>query len=161
MRRRIFLSSDDLAVIECPRCRKTKLTDVSRFKRVGRKVNLKARCPCGHVFTVALERRRHYRKVSNFPGIFKVTTPGKTPVSGTMTVRDLSLLGVKLKLNVPPAIEKGDKLLVEFHLDDARRSLIKKEVIVRSIAESVVGVEFCPDPHAGEADRQLGFYFLT
>jgi hypothetical protein len=99
--------------------------------------------------------------VSNFPGIYQVTTPGKTPVSGTMTVSDLSLLGVKLKLNAPPSIEKGDTLMVEFRLDDARRSLIKKEVIVRSIAESGIGVEFCPTRHTGRGDRELGFYFLT
>lgn len=161
MRRRIFPTAEDLAAIECPRCKKTKLTDVSRFKKVGRKVDIKARCPCGHVFTVTLERRRHFRKASNFPGIYKVTTAGKTPISGTMTVKDLSLLGIKMQLNVPPSIEIGDQMLVEFRLDDARRSLIRKEVIVRSIDESVIGAEFRPDRSPGQADRQLGFYFLT
>ena len=161
MKQKIFLTGDKLAAIECPKCSKTKLADVSKFKHISRKVKIKVHCPCGHIFPVILERRRHIRKLSNFPGAYYFFIPGKGRQKRVMTVKDVSLSGIKLKLNAPPLFKEGDRLTVEFRLDDSKRSLIRKEVRIRKIAALSVGAEFCPDEVSSIGSRDLGFYFLT
>ena len=160
MVQRVFLTGEDMAAIECPLCRKTKLSDFSRFKHLGRKVTINVSCPCGHTFQVLLERRRHFRKFTNFPGAYKTIYPPAFGQKRTMTVKDVSMSGLRLKVSPPPPFKKGDRLSVEFRLDDHRRSLVKKEVIVRSIADSMVGAEFCSKPSSVQGDKELGFYLL-
>ena len=73
-----------------------------------------------------------------------------------MTVTDISRTGLRIKLNFSQDFAPGDKLKLEFTLDDRQRSLIKKEVVVRSVKGLSVGVEFF---HAEHYD-QLGPYLL-
>lgn len=160
-KQKVFLAGDRMAAIECPKCRKTKLSDVSNFLQLSRKVKIKVNCPCGHKFPVILERRRHIRKLSNFPGIYYHVVPGQGRVKKAMTVKDISLSGIKVKLNAPPLFKGGDRLIVEFRLDDSQRSLIRKEVRIRKIENLAVGAEFCADQETSRGDRELGFYFLT
>jgi hypothetical protein len=76
---------------------------------------------------------------------------------GLMTVKDVSATGLKLKTNVAQNFAIGDRMQVEFHLDDRNRTLIKKRVIVRYQNGPFVGGEF----ESTEApDKALGFYLL-
>jgi hypothetical protein len=52
----------------------------------------------------------------------------------------------------------GEKLLVEFQLDDRTKSQLKKEVVVRTITPQFVGTEFVSDNFYENA---LGFYLLN
>jgi hypothetical protein len=47
---------------------------------------------------------------------------------------------------------------VEFHLDDAQRTLIKKTVIIRNQREQFIGVELAPFE---AVDKALGFYLFS
>jgi hypothetical protein len=77
---------------------------------------------------------------------------------GNMRVVDISSNGLKLKLNVERHFNSGDRIRVEFHLDDKRRTLIKKEVIVRNVFKNLVGTSFSPSE--GD-DPSLGFYLMS
>ncbi|MBW2219391.1 MAG: hypothetical protein JRF40_07875, partial [Deltaproteobacteria bacterium] len=56
-----------------------------------------------------------------------------------MTVTDLSRSGLRIKLNSPQDLVRGAKLNLEFILDDKQRSVVNKEVIVRSIKNLSIG----------------------
>jgi len=111
-----------------------------------------------------LERRKFYRKDTNLPGAYfykKTNLPGTYTHEGRndrglMTVINISRSGLKIRLNVPRNFIPGDRLLVEFNLDDRERSPIKKSVIVRNVQEKFVGVEFAAIEHFDK----LGAYLL-
>ena len=77
-----------------------------------------------------------------------------------MVVRNISRRGIKMEVNTPQEVAVGDQLLIEFHLDDANKSFIKKKGTIRKIQGREIGVEFVSislsDPH----DRAIGFYLL-
>jgi hypothetical protein len=75
-----------------------------------------------------------------------------------MQVVDISSNGLKLKLSVERKFDNGDRLRVEFHLDDKRRTLVRKEVIVRNVFKNSVGTSFSPSQ--GD-DPSLGFYLMS
>ena len=63
-----------------------------------------------------------------------------------------------MKLNVERKFSGGEKLKVEFHLDDKRRTFIEKKVIVRNVHKNLVGTSFA----ANEGnDPALGFYLMS
>jgi hypothetical protein len=75
-----------------------------------------------------------------------------------MTVKDLSTSGLKLQLNVKQNFAIGDQMQVEFHLNDAQRTLIKKTVIIRNQRDQFIGAEFAPFE---SIDKALGFYLFS
>ena len=109
---------------------------------------------------------------------------GKEGQKGEMTVLDVSRAGLKLELShvhlkvkehdvttvtgekatfdhkVKKPVDEinvGDKLLVEFRLDDTKKTLIKKEVIIRWMKMPYVGVQFSSK---ALFDGALGFYMM-
>lgn len=154
MNEKIFANQEDKsATIICPQCGKIKQTDVARFLEVQSSVRLKCRCSCGFSHVAELERRKYIRKKSNFPGRFRRAENGR---QGVMTVCDVSRSGLKLRVNGSEQFRIGDELSVEFRLDDSLRSLIKKDVIIRKIDASFLGVEFSSMEHYD----QLGAYLM-
>jgi hypothetical protein len=102
-----------------------------------------------------------------------------------MTVLDVSRSGLKTKINqmrlkikdhdlysrtagtATYALKKpnssddlnvGDIILVEFQLDNAKRSMVSKEVVIRWIDMPYIGIEFASIP---EYDADLGFYMMS
>jgi hypothetical protein len=47
---------------------------------------------------------------------------------------------------------------LEFHLDDAHRTLIKKTVIIKNQRDLFIGAEFAP---FDTVDKALGFYLFS
>ena len=155
-----YVTADKKATFVCPRCKKPRRADVSKLSGLNQAVRLRVRCPCGHVYTVALERRQRRRKQVSFPGIAYRLIEGAPSGRHLMTVMEISPGGMKLRFGSRGAFEPGDTLRVEFRLDDPRRSLIRKEVLVSTVHERKVGVELI-DMNADDAnDKALGFYFL-
>jgi len=76
-----------------------------------------------------------------------------------MTITDLSRSGLRIKLNFPQKLEPGDKLDLEFTLDDKLRSVVKKEVIVRSVKDLSIGLEFVYSEHFDKLGPYLLFNF--
>jgi hypothetical protein len=120
------------------------------------KVNVK--CPCGHAYKAILEKRKQYRKETNLPGTYIHFIDGQPQNRGLLTIEDISTTGVKIKLNVKQNFAIGDQMKVEFHLDDAQRTLIKKTVIIRNQRDEFIGAEFAPFE---TVDKALGFYLFS
>ena len=77
-----------------------------------------------------------------------------------MKVIDLSRTGLKIKVNEIAKFSAGDRMVIEFRLDDANRSLIRKEVEIKKIFDLELGVAFTSIHPSDPSDRALGFYML-
>lgn len=161
MIQKVFVTANNTAVFECPKCNKTKMVNVSKYKMIEKAVRIKVNCPCGNSYPVFLERRKHYRKSANFPGKFVLYQADNKIDTGMMRVIDVSRSGLKLKMNVKREFSIGDRLMVEFTLDDQKRSTVKKEVVVRKVADDIVGVEFVSVSASDPSDSALGFYLMN
>ena len=162
MTERIFLVDGRMATFTCPECKKTKTSDVSKYSKSNKDVKLKVNCSCGHSFPVLLERRSFYRKKSkDLPGTYNHINPEKQLKKGKIAVIDISRGGLRFKVNAPPSFSVGNKVSLEFRLDDKNNTNIKKDVIIKNISENnVVGSEFYSLDPSDPIDKILGFYLL-
>lgn len=160
MAQKVFVTGDSMAVFECPECKKSKAVDVSRYKGIKQVIRIKVKCPCGYSFSVVLERRKSYRKKVNFPGSYTYFLSDNKRERGMMTVKDLSLSGIKIKLNVKKDFKIGNNLSVEFRLDDQNRSFVKKDAVIRTIYDQNLGVEFTSIDSSNPSDAAIGFYMF-
>jgi predicted RNA-binding Zn-ribbon protein involved in translation (DUF1610 family) len=153
----VFISNKNTATFHCPQCGKAKTADVSRYAATGKKVTVNCTCACGHQFRCRLEKRKQYRKGSDLPGKFTLLGEDGSRDSGLVKVVDLSTTGVKLKMTVPRVFPIGANLLIEFRLDDRKRTPMEKRVIVRNVSGLYVGASFHPNEMD---DPALGFYLM-
>jgi len=158
MTQKIYITSKQMATFSCPQCNRSKTVDVSKYASIDKMVKVNIKCPCGHAYKAILEKRRQYRKETNLPGTYIHFIDGQPRNRGLMTVKDLSTAGMKLRLNVKQNFAIGDQMRVEFHLDDAHRTLIKKTVIIRNQRDQFIGVELAPFE---AVDKALGFYLFS
>jgi hypothetical protein len=156
MTEKVFIGSNDMATFKCPECNKTKTTNVSRFRNIQQAVRVKCKCPCGHTYSALLERRKHIRKDTHLAGTF-IHENGVD--RGTMDILDLSRSGLRIKTNFPANIKVGDKMRLEFTLDDKQFSKVSKEVIVRSVSGRSIGTEFVSLEHFDKLGSYLLFDF--
>lgn len=167
MPKKIPVTSDNKAAFSCPQCSWAKSVDVTKYLHVEKEIRLKIRCKCGHTYTVALDRRKFFRKGTDFYGTYvKVRFSGtvyqeKTGVVGQMTVTDLSRGGLRFQVKGKMNLASGDTVQMEFHLDDRNRSRIRKRGNVRSAADSSVGVEFTMVDPTDSSDAAIGYYLFA
>jgi len=90
----------------------------------------------------------------NLPGVFVTSDNTKR---GQMTVQNLSISDIRMLFKLKPELIVGNKLVVEFHLDDKPRSVISKEVIVTGIEDFIVDAEFCSKEHYDRLGPYLHF----
>jgi hypothetical protein len=154
----VFIASNNTATFCCPECGKVKVADVSQYAATDKKITVNCTCVCGHRFKCRLEKRKQYRKGVNFPGKFNFMGDTGLEDTGRVNVVDISNTGIKFRLTVPRIFPIGTTLRIEFQLDDRRRTLMQKRVIVRNISGAFVGASFHPDEMD---DRALGFYLMA
>jgi hypothetical protein len=140
---KVYLNKDDTATFNCPECDRSRIADVSKYIRAATAIKINCKCKCGHEYSVSLERRRNFRKVTDLPGRYITEDNDR----GFITVTDVSYVGIGFKMNTPPQFSTGEKIMVEFKLDDQRRSLIKREVNIVSMRGLQVGAKFCTVDH--------------
>ncbi len=140
---KVYLNKDDTATFNCPECDRSRIADVSGYIGAAVAIKVNCKCKCGHEYTVSLERRRNFRRETNLPGRY-ITENNDREV---MTVTDVSYVGIGFKMNTPPKFSTGDKIMVEFKLDDPQRSLIKREINIISIRGLEIGAKFCAVDH--------------
>jgi RNase P subunit RPR2 len=155
-----FVTPDRKATFICPKCKKPRRADVSALSDLNQPVRVRVRCPCGNVYTADLERRLRQRKQVNFPGIAVRSTQSDDSGHIPVSVTDISRGGLKLRLSNSGTFKRGEKLRVEFRLDDARRSLICKKVVVAMVNGLEAGVQFIDINGDDSSDKALGFYLL-
>jgi len=155
---KVFITSNNTATFVCPQCGNVTTADVSKFASIDKRITVNCNCKCGHRFRVSLEKRRQYRKSTDLAGVYFCRLENGDLDKGNMRVVDISSTGIKLKLNVQRNFDIGETLRVEFHLDDKRRTFIKKHVVVRNAHKNLVGTSFAPNE--GD-DPSLGFYLMS
>jgi len=159
--KKVFINNDNMATFVCPKCKKQTTADVSEYKDINKAVRIQHKCSCGHSQTVLLERRKFYRKNVNISGTYVLPQEG---IRRPMTIKDLSRSGLKLELT-GERVKVGDRLSVVFNLDNPQKTLIKKEVIVKTASGCIIGTEFCSrDPNNAidkAYDTAIGFYTFS
>ncbi len=149
---KVYVTSKVTAVFPCSECGKSENKDVSKFIGHKSKIRLKYKCRCGHAFSVDLERRRSIRKNVCLSGYMKSDT-GKHEI----VVEDISQHGMKVCLVQKLSFEIGQKIELEFILDDHHHSKIVRQVKVKKIISDMkIGCEFSNSEHYDD----LGKYFL-
>lgn len=141
-----------MATFSCPQCGESQLKDVSKFLGHASQVKLKYKCKCHNSFSVILERRRSIRKDVNLKG-FLIEKQQKSPI----TIVDISKHGLKIKILRKHTLKKGEKLEIEFILDDPNTLIVSKTVRINKIIPPMtIRCEFIDFNHYGN----LGKYFL-
>lgn len=154
MTQKIFLTKSGKAVISCPECGKTKLTDTERFSHREKPIRLKVTCKCSHIFSVVLERRKLVRKKVKLSGIFII---GKKKYS--IIINNISRHGLEIRSERVLDLNLDDKVVVEFNLDDAHHSRVVKEVAIKKIDKQYINVEFLSQQHYDRLGVYLLFHF--
>jgi len=154
--RKIYVNSDDTAVISCPHCGCQKTVPVGSYK--GSKARIKIKCGCKNIFTGNLEFRRKVRKKTHLYG--KFTNHSQKNIRGDIVVKNLSMSGLNFVSMDIDKFMNGDEITISFKLDNADRATIKKDVIVRDIHENSVGCEFEKSSEYAP-DGPLGFYVIS
>ncbi|BBO71904.1 hypothetical protein DSCA_58340 [Desulfosarcina alkanivorans] len=155
-----LLKDGKTAYIACRHCNRQKLLDISEIRTIG--TRLKATCACGKEMFIKVELRREHRKAVNFNGIFIRGRGDRIAVKsddwGSIRITNLSRHGIGFRVFGKPDVHVADRFRVKFTLDNTARSVVQKEVVVRSVAGEVIGCQF-----VGQApcDVTLGFYMMT
>ncbi len=160
MTEKIFITDDNTVTLVCPECGRSKAADVSEYRQLDKAVRLKIKCSCGNSYSAILERREQYRKETNLPGKYIRSLSSGEQEEGTLTITNVSRIGLRLKVNVKPNFKVGAKFVVEFLLGDKQGTLIRKEVIVKMISGVIIGTEFCSVSLSDPSDKAIGFYLL-
>ena len=148
-----YANANDTVRITCPICGSSKNFNANEYMTSKR--GIKARCTCGHQFRCVIEFRKYYRKAVNLAGDYRNEKTGDT---GRMTVESLSLGGIDfVDLTPENLIMKTDTLEVSFHLDDNKRTFIRRKVIVTTSDENTINAAFIKFQLY---DKDLGFYLM-
>ena len=156
----------DLVAFTCPRCSRTATVQLPEDFHPNDSMEIEYRCECGYQFKKEVERRRHRRKAVRLsgwydysneiqlePGFVAGTFVGK----GKMTVVNLSVSGLKIKLKKKEDLKINDRLRVAFYLKDYKRTLIRETAAIKNIHRKHIGGAFLP---TGSRSRHLAFYLL-
>jgi hypothetical protein len=152
-----YVDETDRFVMVCPQCGNIKHVYLNSIKAIrGRKKrNLKVRCTCQSIFSVSLNYRRFYRKQTRLLGSYRNLSNRKE--KGEIQVTNLSMSGIGFITVSSNALSVGDKIKLNFTLDDNKQSEIEKSGIVRWIDGFNVGCEFAD---TSQPDTNLGFYLM-
>lgn len=153
--RRVFIGNKTAVEVVCPQCDKSLTLPVEKIPSIGKPV--RAKCTCGIQFTVVFDRRTNYRKPTGLLGKFARKVNSELQVWETV-INDLSRGGLSMKAPAGLDLKVGEVIRVEFRLDNVEQSLIRAQVIVKSVRRGAIGVEF----HSLEEHtrKQLGFYLM-
>ncbi len=156
----VYPRDDGLVLLTCDKCGFQDSVSLREFEELGNALSVT--CTCGKNFTAVLEKRRAHRKRVNLAGHFTLEGEmdpenDKDSVYGVMVVRDLSKAGLRFSSSNANLVQRGDLLMVRFHLDNYNRALIHKPARVISVIGDEVGCKF---EGADSDDITLGFYFI-
>jgi predicted RNA-binding Zn-ribbon protein involved in translation (DUF1610 family) len=159
---KVYVSDNKRAMFVCPECGNAKNIDLSKQKGVYKAYRAKYKCHCGHSYPVLIEKRRYYRKKTNLQGMYThiVTNSYEKINKGVVTITDISRSGIMLRLNTKHNLKVGDKLLIDFELDNTNKTKISKKVTIKHIDGLKIGARFCKTGPSDAGDKAIGFYML-
>jgi hypothetical protein len=183
-RMEVSVNSENIAVITCPKCNTSKPADMSKYIAIDGLIRFTTSCKCGHSWNAILDKRDKLRKKTNLSGSYTTLTPGKEGMKGVMNILDISRSGIKAKINrmrlkvkdhdlslgakeptfdyeiqdSSDDLDVDDIILVDFELDNVKRSRVSREAVIRWVDLPYVGVEFTSTPIL---DADLGYYMMS
>ncbi|NOX32113.1 MAG: hypothetical protein GXP56_00025 [Deltaproteobacteria bacterium] len=155
MEQKILIDSLDTARLACPECNREKSMQLSGYNIKRQNTKVKCRCRCGHTYMVILEKKIEPAQDTQLLGTFR--SSGSIKCSGKMIIKKLNSKGLMLKTNIEQSILPGLRLFLEFVLDDAKQSIVQKEVVVKAKKGKYLSAEFTSDDHYDNLGPYLFF----
>ena len=150
--KKLYVDDAGMAPFLCPQCGDSRKRSMEKYRDVTGLVEMS--CPCGYVSVVKLEFRKFFRKDTELEGLYYRTFPEGH--WGKMIVRNLSMMGCRFEMVRREPLARGEKIKLQFTLDNPRSSLIRKNAVVSEVGGNQVGCKFVDIP--GSIDPELGFY---
>ena len=147
-----FVRNDLTTTLVCPRCRRAKTISVAKYLHI--KHTIRVRCTCNTIYNVHLNFRRNFRKQVRLTGTYQ-TVHQKPASRGAIIINDLSRDGLSFTVSGSNRLEVGHVVLLQFDLDDREKTSLRKQAVVRSVNDKVVGCEFIQDR---PLEKALAFY---
>jgi hypothetical protein len=150
------------ALVVCPQCGDAQKIDVIPHKAIDKVCKLKVSCgKCGSDLDVMVNFRNCYRKNTRLSGLYKLDGSTKDDYRGSgeaqeAVIENISKYGLGFKMMTPDTLKVGDILHMKFVLDNSKRTVVSKKVIVKRVKENFVGVQFVKSVDSSEPD--LAFY---
>lgn len=155
MEQRVIISPLDTARLTCPQCRRVKTLQLSEYGLVRRLTRVRYTCKCGHTFRAALEMRPGTNQNTRLTGTY--TNLDNARCRGGLVVKKLNSEGITLKTNRDQNILPGINLRVEFVLDDAKQSVVSRDVRVLARSGRYLTAEFASKEHFDNLGPYLFF----
>lgn len=155
MDQHIVIDSLDTARFACPKCNREKIMQLSEYKINKRITKARCKCRCGHTYKISLRKQGLSTQNKQLVGTF--ISKGQIKCSGKIIIKKLNNKGILLKTNIEQKILPGLKLFLEFVLDDAKQSVVKKEVVVTAKKGKYLSAEFTSNEHYGNLGSYLFF----
>ncbi|MFH2093814.1 MAG: hypothetical protein ABIJ31_15750 [Pseudomonadota bacterium] len=155
MKQTIYIDCLDTAHFSCPKCHKEKIMQLSEYNIRRQRTQVNCKCRCGHTYTVILEKTIESIHQTQLLGTF--ISKGSIRCSGKMIIKKLNSKGIMLQTNIEQNILPGLKLFLEFVLDDAKQSIVKKEVVVKAKKGKYLSAEFLSKDHYDNLGPYLFF----
>lgn len=152
--KKVYVGANGLATFICLNCGEVQKEQAQVY--MGTKGPVKIQCKCGNDFDVEIEFRGLYRKGTGLDGIYlNVSNPNNW---GKMIVKNLSMQGCKFETLTANLLNPEEEIKIEFYLNNAKNSLIRKRAIVRYVNKRYIGCEFKELP--GALNPDLGYYLM-
>jgi 6-pyruvoyl-tetrahydropterin synthase len=155
MNLQVLIDSLDTARFACPECHREKIIQLSEYNIKRQITKVRCKCRCGHTYMVTLEKKIESTPDTQLLGTF--ISRGRIKCSGKMIIKKLNNKGLMLRTNIEQNILPGLKLFLEFVLDDAKQSIVKKEVVVKAKNGKYLSAEFISDEHYDNLGPYLFF----
>ena len=147
MEKKVFMTEQGLVTITCPECQNTVTKCVNDYESIDIVKKIKCTCSCGALFKVTLEKRKYFRKDTNYSGRYTYKASDGSQKNGLLYIVDISQSGLRFKINTDPVFNIDDQVTVEFYLDKKGDQIVRKEGIIRGIRGKNIGMEFLTTEH--------------
>lgn len=148
----VYVNQDNCIAFTCPSCTKPASIKVDSLKN---KISpLKVRCACKKVFNLDVDYRVYYRKTTNISGTYRSIQP-RGEREEDIHILNISREGIGFKVFTGQKIKVGDKLELQFNLDDKLKTSLRKAVEVINIKDDIIGCHFLDTQNFEQA---LGYY---
>jgi hypothetical protein len=151
---RVFLNDNKDGTFICPACNHGVIKHLGDFIDNQKAIRLRCKCKCGYSYRVLVERRRCFRKTVGLAGVYHCSDDDSKTRKDTIKILDISRSGLQFSIKFPPEFKVGDRIIVEFRLDDRMHTLIREMGTVIYIRANKVGLQF----DSIDLKGGLGFY---
>jgi len=149
--KKVYVDANGLVLFVCPNCGEVQKEQAQVYKDTKGPISIQ--CKCGNSYEVEVEFRKLFRKEAKLDGVY--STESNSGNWQRMIVENISMLGCGFETLKPNTLKRDEEIKIEFKLNNAKKSLIRRRAIVRSIYKNHIGCEFIGSP---ALDPDLGFY---